>query len=201
MLLTSGQISMTIASCVVFVFTTILFLSGYILQQQTVRSMQAVLKPPPKPIHSYYSISATPTSPTTATGAGVTGITGVTSYSLGTPAPTAMATLMPLGMDGGGTNTPSEWIEDISNGGLVENALENEKGASGTTEVMVEGPITKEETRRRSKKKMMMRGGQRPVVAAAEDRKDGGKTVDFGDDAGEGAARPQLGFRKELRRG
>ncbi|MCJ1339995.1 hypothetical protein MMC09_005289 [Bachmanniomyces sp. S44760] len=52
MLLTSGQISMTISSCVVFVFTSLLFLSGYVLQQQTVRSLQAALKPPPPPVNS-----------------------------------------------------------------------------------------------------------------------------------------------------
>ena len=66
MLLTSGQISMTISSCVgklaaflntilhtllirltlVFTFTTLLFLSGYVLQQQTVHNIQAVIKPP-----------------------------------------------------------------------------------------------------------------------------------------------------------
>ncbi|KAI9825129.1 MAG: hypothetical protein M1832_001449 [Thelocarpon impressellum] len=46
MLLTSGQISMTISSAVVFIFTSLLFLSGYILQQQTVRNLQSVIKPP-----------------------------------------------------------------------------------------------------------------------------------------------------------
>ncbi|KAL9601575.1 MAG: hypothetical protein Q9219_002409 [cf. Caloplaca sp. 3 TL-2023] len=47
MLLTSGQISMAISSCVVFIFTSLLFLSGYVLQQQTVRSLQAAIKPQP----------------------------------------------------------------------------------------------------------------------------------------------------------
>ena len=64
MLLTSGQISMTISSCVgkfqasciyskssnggvVFIFTSLLFLSGYVLQQQSVRSLQAAIRPPP----------------------------------------------------------------------------------------------------------------------------------------------------------
>ncbi|KAL6718723.1 hypothetical protein ACLMJK_002957 [Lecanora helva] len=64
MLLTSGQISVAISSSVgtlpppqspknpptnskppVFIFTTLLFLSGYILQQQTVHSLQAALHP------------------------------------------------------------------------------------------------------------------------------------------------------------
>ena len=68
MLLTSGQISMGISSAIgkqpnlpqfeqrnnltfnaVFLFSTLLFLSGYILQQQTVRSIQAVIKPLPEP--------------------------------------------------------------------------------------------------------------------------------------------------------
>ncbi|KAI4116089.1 MAG: hypothetical protein LQ338_007765 [Usnochroma carphineum] len=70
MLLTSGQISMAISSSVVFIFTSLLFLSGYVLQQQTVRSLQATIKPqpvappPPSPVlakhfgtppgHSFY---------------------------------------------------------------------------------------------------------------------------------------------------
>ena len=36
----------------VFIFTSLLFLSGYVLQQQTVRSIQAVIKPPPPPTPS-----------------------------------------------------------------------------------------------------------------------------------------------------
>ncbi|KAI9676141.1 MAG: hypothetical protein M1817_000886 [Caeruleum heppii] len=48
MLLTSGQLSMGISSGIVFLFTTLLFLSGYILQQQTVHSLQAALHPPPR---------------------------------------------------------------------------------------------------------------------------------------------------------
>ncbi|KAL8810946.1 MAG: hypothetical protein Q9223_001963 [Gallowayella weberi] len=38
---------MAISSSVVFIFTFLLFLSGYVLQQQTVRSLQAAIKPPP----------------------------------------------------------------------------------------------------------------------------------------------------------
>ncbi|KAL9580767.1 MAG: hypothetical protein Q9212_004293 [Teloschistes hypoglaucus] len=38
---------MAISSSVVFIFTTLLFLSGYVLQQQTVRSLQAAIKPQP----------------------------------------------------------------------------------------------------------------------------------------------------------
>ncbi|KAI4170264.1 MAG: hypothetical protein LQ348_007137 [Seirophora lacunosa] len=61
---------MAISSSVVFIFTSLLFLSGYVLQQQTVRSLQAVIKPqpvappPPSPVlakhfgtppgHSFY---------------------------------------------------------------------------------------------------------------------------------------------------
>ncbi|MCJ1437979.1 hypothetical protein MMC27_007366 [Xylographa pallens] len=52
MLLTSGQISMTISSGIIFIFTSLLFLSGYVLQQQTVRSLQAAIHPPPPPVPS-----------------------------------------------------------------------------------------------------------------------------------------------------
>ncbi|KAL8733210.1 MAG: hypothetical protein Q9166_002227 [cf. Caloplaca sp. 2 TL-2023] len=38
---------MAISSSVVFLFTFLLFLSGYVLQQQTVRSLQAAIKPQP----------------------------------------------------------------------------------------------------------------------------------------------------------
>ncbi|MCJ1445147.1 MAG: hypothetical protein MMC23_005652 [Stictis urceolatum] len=49
MLLTSGQISAAISSFIVFIFTSALFLSGYVLQQRTVHNIQAVLHPPPTP--------------------------------------------------------------------------------------------------------------------------------------------------------
>jgi hypothetical protein len=48
-LLTSSSISVAISSGVVFLFTFLLFLSGYVVQQQTVRSLQAALHPPPQP--------------------------------------------------------------------------------------------------------------------------------------------------------
>ncbi|KAL8836056.1 MAG: hypothetical protein Q9170_003069 [Blastenia crenularia] len=38
---------MAISSTIVFIFTSLLFLSGYVLQQQTVRSLQATIKPQP----------------------------------------------------------------------------------------------------------------------------------------------------------
>lgn len=41
-----------------FIFTTLLFLSGYVLQQQTVRNLQAVIKPPPPPPSRTLSLSA-----------------------------------------------------------------------------------------------------------------------------------------------
>ncbi|KAF4538782.1 Glycosyltransferase family 8 [Lasiodiplodia theobromae] len=44
-LLTGGQVSMAISSAIVFIFTFLLFLSGYILQQQTVRGIQEAIKP------------------------------------------------------------------------------------------------------------------------------------------------------------
>lgn len=47
-----------------FLFSTLLFLSGYILQQQTVRSIQAVIKPPPEPTPSLQPLSSQESSPT-----------------------------------------------------------------------------------------------------------------------------------------
>ncbi|KAI9719591.1 MAG: hypothetical protein M1812_003362 [Candelaria pacifica] len=40
---------MTISSGIVFIFTSLLFLSGYVLQQQTVHNIQRAIRPPPKP--------------------------------------------------------------------------------------------------------------------------------------------------------
>ncbi|RMD42693.1 hypothetical protein DV735_g2461, partial [Chaetothyriales sp. CBS 134920] len=48
-LLTSSAVSGIIFAAVVSVFTFLLFLSGYILQQQTVRSLQESLRRPPEP--------------------------------------------------------------------------------------------------------------------------------------------------------
>lgn len=45
MLLTSGQVSFAVSSVIVFLFTSALFLSGYVLQQQTVRDLRAAIKP------------------------------------------------------------------------------------------------------------------------------------------------------------
>lgn len=48
-LLTSSSISVLVSTGVIFLFTFLLFLSGYVLQQQTVRSLQLALHPPPLP--------------------------------------------------------------------------------------------------------------------------------------------------------
>lgn len=45
-LLTSSAISVVISGAIVFLFTFLLFLSGYVLQQQTVRSLQEALQAP-----------------------------------------------------------------------------------------------------------------------------------------------------------
>ncbi|KAF1344865.1 hypothetical protein BDV97DRAFT_402617 [Delphinella strobiligena] len=45
LLLTSGQVSVLFSSTIVCTFTLLLFLAGYILQQQTVHALQATLKP------------------------------------------------------------------------------------------------------------------------------------------------------------
>lgn len=48
-LLTSSTVSAMISMGVVCTFTFLLFLSGYVLQQQSVRSIQHALRPPPDP--------------------------------------------------------------------------------------------------------------------------------------------------------
>lgn len=48
-LLTSSTISVAISSSIVCMFTFLLFLSGYVMQQQTVRSLQEALHAPPIP--------------------------------------------------------------------------------------------------------------------------------------------------------
>ncbi|RDW62226.1 hypothetical protein BP6252_11659 [Coleophoma cylindrospora] len=52
MLVTSSQVSVAISSFIVFLFTTALFLSGYVLQQQTVRDIRKAIKPKPRPTHN-----------------------------------------------------------------------------------------------------------------------------------------------------
>lgn len=47
-LLTSGTVSIIISSGVVCTFTFLLFLCGYVLQQQTVRSLQEAIRQPPE---------------------------------------------------------------------------------------------------------------------------------------------------------
>ncbi|KAK3991176.1 hypothetical protein QBC44DRAFT_323713 [Cladorrhinum sp. PSN332] len=49
MLLTSGQVSVALTSAIVFFFTLALFLSGYAIQQRTLREIRAAIKAPPKP--------------------------------------------------------------------------------------------------------------------------------------------------------
>ncbi|PSR78836.1 hypothetical protein BD289DRAFT_443291 [Coniella lustricola] len=49
MLLTSGQVSMAISSAVVVAFTAALFLSGYAIQQRTVRHLRAAIRPETEP--------------------------------------------------------------------------------------------------------------------------------------------------------
>ncbi|KAK3363453.1 hypothetical protein B0T25DRAFT_527504 [Lasiosphaeria hispida] len=49
MLLTSTQVSVAVSSGVVFVCTTALFLSGYAIQQRTLRDLRESIKPGPRP--------------------------------------------------------------------------------------------------------------------------------------------------------
>ncbi|KAE8377200.1 hypothetical protein BDV26DRAFT_264101 [Aspergillus bertholletiae] len=48
-LLTSSTVSVILSSGVICIFTFVLFLSGYVLQQQSVRSIQHAIKPPQPP--------------------------------------------------------------------------------------------------------------------------------------------------------
>lgn len=48
-LLTSSAISVILSSGLICLFTFLLFISGYVIQQQTVRSLQEALHPPPMP--------------------------------------------------------------------------------------------------------------------------------------------------------
>ncbi|KAK1779984.1 hypothetical protein QBC45DRAFT_120268 [Copromyces sp. CBS 386.78] len=49
MLLTSAQVSIAFSSGIVFIFTAALFLSGYAIQQRTVRDLRQAIKPTPRP--------------------------------------------------------------------------------------------------------------------------------------------------------
>lgn len=52
-LLTPSAISAAISSGVVFLFTTALFLSGYVLQQKTVEGLRQQIREPPRQAHTY----------------------------------------------------------------------------------------------------------------------------------------------------
>lgn len=56
-LLTSSTVSVILSTGVVCLFTLLLFLSGYVLQQQSVRSIQSALRPPgvPDPVTGHGS--------------------------------------------------------------------------------------------------------------------------------------------------
>ncbi|KAK3298355.1 uncharacterized protein B0H64DRAFT_429591 [Chaetomium fimeti] len=49
MLVTSGQVSVAVSSGIVFLCTAALFLSGYVLQQRTLRDLREAIKQPPRP--------------------------------------------------------------------------------------------------------------------------------------------------------
>ncbi|KAM7192385.1 hypothetical protein V8F33_008398 [Rhypophila sp. PSN 637] len=49
MLLTSSQVSIALSSSIVIFFTTALFLSGYAIQQRTLRDLRAAIRAPPQP--------------------------------------------------------------------------------------------------------------------------------------------------------
>ncbi|KAK3311825.1 hypothetical protein B0H66DRAFT_78712 [Apodospora peruviana] len=49
MLLTSSQVSIVLSSGIIFIFTAALFLSGYAIQQRTLRDLRAAIKPESRP--------------------------------------------------------------------------------------------------------------------------------------------------------
>ncbi|KAK0628613.1 hypothetical protein B0T17DRAFT_523226 [Bombardia bombarda] len=49
MLLTSSQVSIALSSGIICIFTTALFLSGYAIQQRTLRDLRQAIKPSPRP--------------------------------------------------------------------------------------------------------------------------------------------------------
>ncbi|SZF03560.1 unnamed protein product [Blumeria hordei] len=56
MLLTSTQVSVTISTIVAILFTFALFLSGYVLQQRTLRDIRAIIRPDLAQAHSDYGL-------------------------------------------------------------------------------------------------------------------------------------------------
>jgi hypothetical protein len=64
MLLTSSQVSVALSSAVIVSFTSLLFLAGYILQQQTLHSLRAAIGPQiPLPRHKIGQPTITPVNP------------------------------------------------------------------------------------------------------------------------------------------
>ncbi|KAK6072707.1 hypothetical protein SCUP234_02895 [Seiridium cupressi] len=53
-LLTSSQVSVAISSVIVVLFTTALFLSGYVIQQRTLRDLRKAIRPDPRPSPRIY---------------------------------------------------------------------------------------------------------------------------------------------------
>lgn len=94
---------MGITSCIVFVFTSLLFFSGYVLQQRTVRDIRATIKPPVKPHASAVSSFALD-QPSAAGFDPTRDDPAATSEAWWYPVPTAEASTLD---DGAGTVTAS----------------------------------------------------------------------------------------------
>ncbi|ORY67634.1 uncharacterized protein BCR38DRAFT_338034 [Pseudomassariella vexata] len=54
MLLTSSQVSIAISSGIIITFTIALFLSGYVIQQRTLRDLRRAIRPDPRPSPKIY---------------------------------------------------------------------------------------------------------------------------------------------------
>ncbi|ETS84983.1 hypothetical protein PFICI_03008 [Pestalotiopsis fici W106-1] len=53
-LLTSSQVSVALSSLIILSFTTALFLSGYVIQQRTLRDLRKAIRPDPRPSPKIY---------------------------------------------------------------------------------------------------------------------------------------------------
>ncbi len=163
------------------------------LQQQTVRSMQAALKPPPRPTHTYYSTLSSSSSSTSSIGT-------ATAIPIVTDTGTVAGDSETAKVDGAApaaltTDTPSlpQNVESNSDGALLEEAGHKATGMVETQGEAKTVEIPEEEMWRR--RGGGGGGGGQEVVA--KDRK-GRKGIPFGDVVS--SSPPVLDSLRELRR-